>query len=114
MHCLVTFTLGTSFLTNQIEDKDPGKLILGFNKTANWTQEKIGKSSDSSNIFSQITVPVRNRLDNKLNNNNVLGIPEMSAKLNGICELYDEQLSKGNQDIYFIIVTDTPQRLVTL
>jgi hypothetical protein len=50
-------------------------------------------------MFSQIIVPLQNRLNNKLNNSNVLGISEMRTDLNGIYELYDEQLSKGNQDI---------------
>jgi CRISPR/Cas system-associated protein Csm6 len=36
----------------------------------------------------------------------------MITDLNGIYELYDEQLSKGNQDIYFLITTDTLQGLV--
>ncbi|WP_049790683.1 hypothetical protein [Trichormus azollae] len=117
MHRLVIFTVGTSLLTNEIEDEDPKKWILDLNETANWTQAEIEKTSDSSHIFSQIIMPLANRLEKKLNNSDMVGIPEMSADLNGIYGLYyglyDEQFSKGNQDMHFLIATDTPQGQVT-
>jgi CRISPR/Cas system-associated protein Csm6 len=117
MHRLVIFTVVTSLLTNEIEDEDPKKWILDLNETAKWTQAEIEKSSDYSHISSQIIVPLRNRLEKKLNNSDMLGIPEMSADLNGIYGLYyglyDEQFSKGNPDMHFLIATDTPQGQVT-
>ncbi|MBD2194838.1 MULTISPECIES: putative CRISPR-associated protein [Calothrix] len=114
MPSLVISTVGTSLLTNEIDErKDPKTWILDLNKTANWNQEKIEKSSDYSHVFSKIIRPLRSRVENKLNNNNILEIREMSAELNGIYGLYDEQLSKGNQDIHYLIATDTAQGQAT-
>jgi hypothetical protein len=39
-------------------------------------------------MFSQIVVPLQNRLNNKLNNSNVVLIPEMSTELNSSVEWY--------------------------
>ncbi|MEH2363918.1 putative CRISPR-associated protein [Nostoc sp.] len=114
MRRLVISTVGTSLLTNEInERKDSKSWITDLNKTANWTQEKIENSSDYSHVFSKIILPLRSRVENKLNNSNIVEIREMSAELNGIYGLYDEQLSKGNQDMHYLIATDTLQGQVT-
>jgi putative CRISPR-associated protein (TIGR02619 family) len=110
MRHLVISTVGTSLLTNEInEDKDKNykQWISELNKTANWTKEKIESSSEYSHVFSKIIKPLQERVEEKLNDSNILEIREMSAELNGIYGLYDEKIDKS--DTHILITTDTAQ-----
>lgn len=114
MRRLVISTVGTSLLTNEInERKDHKNWIPDLNKTANWTQEKIENSSDYSHVLSKIIQPLRSRVENKLNNSNILQIREMSAELNGIYGLYDEKIEDAIPDTHILITTDTAQGKAT-
>ncbi|MTJ07804.1 CRISPR-associated protein [Anabaena sp. UHCC 0204] len=114
MHRLVISTVGTSLLTNAVnEDKDPKKWIFDLTKTANWTQEKIETSSDYYHVFSKIIVPLQMRIEEKLDDSNILEIREMSAELNGIYGLYDEKIEDGRYDTHILITTDTAQGKAT-
>lgn len=114
MPSLVISTVGTSLLTNEInERKDPKNWLTDLTKTANWTQGKIEKYSDYSHVWSKIILTLKTRVEKKLDDSNILEIRDMSAELNGIYGLYEEQLSKGSQDIHYLIATDTAQGQVT-
>jgi putative CRISPR-associated protein (TIGR02619 family) len=112
MRRLVISTVGTSLLTNEFnEEKDPKKWLSDLTKTANWTQERIENSSDYSHVFSKIIKPLQERVEEKLDDSNILEIREMSAELNGIYGLYDEKIEKS--DTHILITTDTAQGKVT-
>ncbi len=112
MRRLVISTVGTSLLTNEFnEEKDPKKWLSDLTKTANWTQERIENSSDYSHVFSKIIVPLQRRIAEKLDDSNILEIREMSAELNGIYGLCNEELSK--EDMHYLIATDTAQGQTT-
>lgn len=110
MSRLVISTVGTSLLTNEInEKKDPKSWIHDLKKSANWTQEKIETSSDYSHVSSKIIATLVTRVEKKLNDSNILEIREMSAELNGIYGLYDEKIEDAILDTHILITTDTAQ-----
>lgn len=114
MRRLVISTVGTSLLTNAVnEDKDPKKWISDLTKTANWTQEKIESSSDYAYVFSKIIKPLQERVEENLDDSNIIEIREMSAELNGIYGLYDEKIEEGRYDTHILITTDTAQGKAT-
>ena len=108
---LVISTVGTSLLTNQIKERrDPKHWLPELTKTANWNSEKISKESpDVEDIIQKL----KDRVEDKLDESNVLEIRAESAELNGIYGLYKEDLSQGVKDIHYLIATDTAQGQVT-
>lgn len=111
MRRLVISTVGTSLLKNQInERKDPKHWLSDLTKTANLTLDKIYIKYPG---VEKIIKVLKERAEAKLENSNILEIREASAEINGIYGLYEEQLSQGNQDMHFLIATDTAQGQVT-
>jgi putative CRISPR-associated protein (TIGR02619 family) len=111
MRRLVISTVGTSLLTNQInERKDPKHWLSDLTKTANLTLETISLKYPG---VDKIIKDLKERAEAKLANSNILEIREASAEINGIYGLYEEQLSQGKQDMHFLIATDTAQGQVT-
>jgi putative CRISPR-associated protein (TIGR02619 family) len=101
-------------LTNEInERKDHKSWLNDLTQTANWTKEKIENDSDYSHVWSKIILPLKTRVENKLNDSNILEIRDMSAELNGIYGLYEEDLNKASKDMHYLLATDTAQGQVT-
>lgn len=111
MYRFVVSTVGTSLLSNQIRQKDPKTWKERFDKTANWTEEKI-KQHEPEVI--NILLDLKNRAEEKLNSGNVLEIRDASAELNGIYGLYQEQISQGKHDIHWLLASDTAQSKITV
>ncbi|HEY9872603.1 MAG TPA: putative CRISPR-associated protein [Candidatus Obscuribacterales bacterium] len=100
---LLISTIGTSLLTNQIDQQSDRQLL---NKTANLTPETI--PTEAGNIIEKL----KSKASEKLKQG-VKEIRRASAELNGIYGLYQEQLEQGRQDMHFLIATDTAQGQAT-
>lgn len=105
MRQVVISTIGTSLLTNQIqrnnvEEKD---WYNHLRKTANKSLKET--PADVLKIIDTLV----ERAKEKLVNSKISDIRQASAELNGIYGLYQEQLTAGNQDIHWLIATDTAQ-----
>ncbi|PSF37384.1 CRISPR-associated protein [Aphanothece hegewaldii CCALA 016] len=104
---LVITTVGTSLLTNQINQRrDPNNWSSRLREMANVTQSTINQHHQDVNDIIQ---KLKKRAEDKLDNGSTLDIREASAELNGIYGLYDDQLEQGKQDIHWLITTDTAQ-----
>jgi len=109
---LVISTVGTSLLTNQIRERtDPKDWAFLLSNTANDTLDNIRKSNPV--VVDTIIPKLDQRAKDKLDNGNTLEIREVSAELNGIYGLYNDQLEKGKADIHWLIASDTYQGEVT-
>jgi putative CRISPR-associated protein (TIGR02619 family) len=108
---LVISTVGTSLLANQINSKSKleSDWYSCLKDTANLTEQKIEKGSNIDKLIQSL----KQRAEKKLNEANTIKIKEASAELNGIYELYEEQLKNGKLDHHFLITTDTAQGQVT-
>ncbi|MBN3895674.1 MAG: putative CRISPR-associated protein [Nostoc sp. NOS(2021)] len=106
---LVISTVGTSLLTNQIDREYEDNWAIRLRDTANCTLEEIDKYHED---VADIIATLKNRVDAKVNGD-IEDIREASAELNGIYGLYDDQLSQGNNDIHWLIITDTAQDKVS-
>lgn len=105
MRQVVISTIGTSLLTNQIqrnnaEEKD---WYNQLRKTANKSLKET-----PAEVLEIINTLVE-RAKEKLSDSKIADIRQASAELNGIYGLYQEQLTAGNQDIHWLIATDTAQ-----
>ncbi len=107
---LVISTVGTSLLTNQIDDEFESGLNEQLQKYANLTQDEVNQSyPELANDIAKL----RERAEQVLATGNTLEIREASAELNGIYGLYEENLSQGKEDIHWLITTDTEQGRTT-
>jgi putative CRISPR-associated protein (TIGR02619 family) len=108
---LVISTVGTSLLANQINSKrnSESDWYSCLQDTANLTKKEIEKGSNIDKIIQSL----KQRAETKLNEANTIEIKEASAELNGIYELYEDQLKNGKLDHHFLITTDTAQGQVT-
>ncbi len=114
MRRLVISTVGTSLLSNQIRLRiDPKNWIELLERTANYTQEQIQNSDLEIKEVENVIEELKQRAEQQLDESNTLKIRKASAELNGIYGLYEEQLTKGTQDIHYLIATDTAQGRVT-
>ncbi|TFI54823.1 putative CRISPR-associated protein [Mastigocladus laminosus UU774] len=102
---LVISTVGTSLLTNQIDREFEENWYISLRDTANCSHEEIAKYHQD---ITDIIDTLKERAEEKLKGD-IKDIREASAELNGIYGLYEEQLSKGSQDIHWLIITDTEQ-----
>ncbi|AKG20258.1 putative CRISPR-associated protein [Calothrix sp. 336/3] len=112
MSRLVISTVGTSLLTNEInERKDPKEWVKLLNKTANLSSAIITDDSNDSEYSEayKIIQKLKDRAKAKLDDSNILEIREASAELNGIYALYDEKLENAKPDTHILIATDTLQ-----
>ncbi len=112
MSLLVISTVGTSLLTNEInERKDPKEWVKLLKKTANLSSAIITKDSEDAEYSEayKIIQKLKDRAKAKLDDSNILEIREASAELNGIYALYDEKLENAIPDTHILIATDTVQ-----
>jgi putative CRISPR-associated protein (TIGR02619 family) len=110
MRRLVISTVGTSLLTNQIDNEFESDWSSRLQETANLTEDEINRyHQDVVDIISQL----KERAERTLNEGNIAEIREASAELNGIYGLYEDNLEAGKKDIHWLIATDTAQGKVT-
>ncbi len=108
-HHFVTSTVGTSLLTKQINRSNPQEkdwmrfLIYHANSTVKQTPQ---------NILEIIEI-LQERARKILNTEDFNSIRRSSAELNGIYGLYNNKLDQGQQDIHWLIATDTAQGQAT-
>ncbi|MBD2124942.1 putative CRISPR-associated protein [Microcoleus sp. ZQ-A2] len=112
---LVISTVGTSILTNQLNlqyDSDWSKLL---EERAN--DKEIDDKEDVLEAIEELTRRAKEKLytdpEQKVINDDIDEIRSASAELNGIYGLYHAQLNQGNQDIHWLITTDTAQGQVS-
>lgn len=99
MKNLVISTVGTSLLTNPANKDEQIKLYKYSNCTEDECPEEIKNFIDS-------LIP---KINEQLKNTDYHSIRRRSAELNGILGFYQEDFSKGKDDIHFLICTDTFQ-----
>ncbi|MFK0730302.1 MAG: CRISPR-associated protein [Gloeotrichia echinulata GP01] len=102
---LVISTVGTSLLTNQIDREYEENWAIRLRDTANCTLKEIDNYHED---IVDIIATLKDRANSKLKGD-VDEIREASAELNGIYGLYNNQLSQGEKDIHWLIITDTAQ-----
>ncbi|MBD2677351.1 MULTISPECIES: putative CRISPR-associated protein [Nostoc] len=102
---LVISTVGTSLLTNQIDREYEENWAIRLRDTANCTLKEIDNYYED---VVDIIATLKDRANAKLKGD-VDDIREASAELNGIYGLYNNQLSQGEKDIHWLIITDTAQ-----
>ncbi len=109
MRRAVFSTIGTSLLTNPINQANPDEKDWydRLRDAANLTEGET-----PSDVLSIIKT-LESRAKDKLLQSRVDVIRRASAELNGIYGLYQEQLHHGNQDIHWLIATDTAQGKAT-
>jgi putative CRISPR-associated protein (TIGR02619 family) len=103
---LVISTVGTSLLTNQIDDEVDSGLNDQLQKYANLTHDEINESYPE---IAQNIAELKESAEQVLATGNTLEIREASAELNGIYGLYKENLIEAKEDIHWLIATDTAQ-----
>lgn len=101
MKNLIISTVGTSLITN-IADKQEQILLYKF---SNCNESEC--PADVKKLINQLYPEVAK----KLNSNDFHYLRRQSAELNGILGYYNENLSGRNNDIHFLICTDTYQGL---
>ncbi|HBE20352.1 MAG TPA: CRISPR-associated protein [Cyanobacteria bacterium UBA11149] len=114
MQRLIISTVGTSILTNQINMGSESDWSDLLEARAN---DKEFDGGDILEAIEELTRKAKNKLysdpEQKLINDDIDQIRSASAELNGIYGLYRDQLSQGNQDIHWLITTDTAQGQVS-
>lgn len=100
MPSIVVSTCGTSLLTN--------KVAQGLNdllrKTANAKANDLSKEEKNA-----IDAHMKEREETLLALKSFGGVRDASAELNGLLGLYEEQPSKGKNDLHYLLHTDTYQ-----
>lgn len=102
---LVISTVGTSLLTQRIDNKKPEETTW-FKLLSNHANLKMSETPDD---IRAIILELKNRAVDKLAQAKVADIRRASAELNGIYGLYEEQLNQAQQDFHWLIATDTAQ-----
>ncbi len=98
---IIISTIGTSLLTNQIRGNNEAWQIISQN--ANYTKKEYDKET------LDFVEKLKNEIYGKLVNLDNINLRKSSAELNGILGFYKENLSDANEDIHFLITTDTYQ-----
>ena len=99
----VLSTIGTSSLTNQIRNEDPGEWRRLLRDSANRKTEDL--EAETKAIIDTLADRALDKLlqdDTQLNR-------RISAELNGIYGIYNGSLPKNNPDQHYLICTDTAQ-----
>lgn len=110
MSRLVISTVGTSLLTNQIDDEFDSAWNEQLQKYANLTHDEVNQSHpELANKIAEL----QESAEQVLATGNTSKIREASAELNGIYGLYEEDLSQGQEDTHWLITTDTEQGRIT-
>ena len=105
---IIVSTVGTSLLTNQIALKNE--------EERNWNQQLRDYANckeETPDGVKTIVQTLKERAHESLATATVARIRRSSAELNGIYGLYNEDLSQGQQDLHFLIATDTLQGQTT-
>ncbi len=102
---VVISTVGTSLLTNQINRSNPDEKdwYSLLRDAANLNQK------DTPQPVQDIIQQLRQRASNKLAQSHVKTVRAISAELNGLYGLYQNNLKLGKQDVHFLISTATYQ-----
>jgi CRISPR/Cas system-associated protein Csm6 len=101
---LIISTVGTSLLTNQINQlKDKNWYV----RLTNTNHLPLSEISSHHKDVVHIIQELQQRAMAKLDQGNIRDIRVASAELNVIYALYQEQLEQGKQDIHWLIATDT-------
>ncbi len=104
---IIVSTVGTSLLTNQIDRQQEGNWFALLSKHANQqAAETPPEIQDRINTLSQ-------RAKQKLSAGKLEDACKASAELNGIGGIYQKDLSRGKNDIHYLIATDTLQGQTT-
>lgn len=111
---LVISTVGTSILTNQINMRSESDWSDLLEARAN---DKELNGEDILEAMEKLPRKAKEKLysdpEHKIINHDIDEIRKSSAELNGIYGLYRDQLNQGNQDIHWLITTDTAQGQVS-
>jgi len=103
MYKLVISTVGTSLLTHQVNRNNPAEKDWEA-KLRNTANEK-----EPPLELVEIVDELRRRASKKLADSEVSRRRGFSAELNGLYGLYENQLKHGQQDVHYLIATDTYQ-----
>ena len=105
MRKVVISTVGTSLLTNQINRANPEEQgwYSQLRDHANLTEKETPQA------VHNIIQTLQTRAHKKLALSNTAEIRRLSAELNGLYGLYDNQFSSAKQDSHFLISTATYQ-----
>jgi putative CRISPR-associated protein (TIGR02619 family) len=106
---IIISTVGTSLLTNQVDRKNPDEESW-FKLLFDCANEKVaGITAEVTQIISTL----RQRAESKLKDADHTTIRRLSAELNGIYGIYEDNLDRGKVDIHYLIATDTAQGQTT-
>ena len=110
MRRVIISTVGTSLLTNQINrSSETEKNWYGLLRDCANLRNKEIENRQEKAIIDELCQRARNKLQTE----DIKLIRRLSAELNGIYGIYDNQLARGKQDIHLLIATDTEQGKVT-
>ncbi len=105
MKRVVISTVGTSLLTNRIDRANPDE--------KDWYKQLRDSANLNKQNTHQVTQDIietlRERASQELKQSNVDKIRLISAELNCLYAVYNNQLAAGEQDKHFLIATDTYQ-----
>lgn len=111
MSTLIVSTVGTSLLTNQIDDEfDSESSASQLLATVNASEEDIQKYyPDVMSILTNL----EERAEQGLDEDDPFRIRDLSAELNGIYSFYTNDLSQARDDAHILVATDTAQGKIT-
>jgi CRISPR/Cas system-associated protein Csm6 len=101
---LVISTVGTSLLTNQINQRLDKNWYARLRDTAHLTLSELSRYHED---VVDIIQDLQARAMETLNERDIRDIRLSSTELNVIYALYQEQLEQGKKDIHWLITTDT-------
>lgn len=107
---VVISTVGTSLLTNQIDDEFEPDWDEQLQEATNLNSDELENEYPE---VVEIIQELKTRAEETLEDSNTIEIRETSAELNGIYGLYQEDIQQGKQDIHYLITTDTFQGKIT-
>lgn len=109
---LVISSVGTSLLTNQVYKYLSDDIEHSLNRledAANYTDEEIKRHEDIWQTVQELEEYAKDTLAS----NDVKEVRKASAELNGIYELYDNQIDDAKLDHHYLIATETAQGEIT-
>ena len=105
---IVVSTIGTSLLTNPIDRGNPNEKDWQT-KLRDAANLNVDELPDDVKVIMET---LKERAIAKLDQAKVSDIRRVSAELNGIYGLYDEQILDGKQDVHYLVATDTAQGIM--
>lgn len=106
MKKVIISTVGTSLLTNQVNNKNEREFDWRkiLNQNANLKESEI-----DNNTVKTIIKTLKDRASNNLKNADIKSIRRSSAELNGMYGVYQQNIQLAKEDIHYLITTDTYQ-----